>query len=225
MRRGSSVIAATLALGLAAATAASPVRAQTPGYGDAGGGFVEGSGGVALPMGDLADVQDLGGTAELAAAYWVHRRVAVRVDGSLDFLRGADAPSGGRTMPDMTVLRVHGGVEVLLVSPSPRFRVTAGLGGGVAVYDTDEFGEPVFNPATDEPEADFNQAYATSSGRLKLAYAASSRIAVFASGGARLSFADAEDTALFAAFDPGLGESGSDLLWTVPVTAGVEMRF
>lgn len=224
MRRASSAIAATLVLGLAA-TAAGPVRAQTADFGERGRGFVEASPGVAFPLSDLGDVQDPGPAASLGGTYWVHPRVGVRLAGGIAFLRGADAPSGGRAMPDMRVLSAEGGVDVALIPPTSRFRMTAGVGGGFAIYDTDQFAEPIFNPATDQADADFHQAYPTVSGRLKFAYAVEPRIAVFAAGGARLGFADGTETALFSAFAPAVGEEGADLLWTVPATAGVEVRF
>lgn len=220
----SSFVIAALAL-LTLTAASPPAVAQTPDVATGNTAWLEASGGVALPLGDLGDVQDPGPAVEVGGGYWIHPRVAVRADGSLEFLEGSDAPEGGRAMPDMNVLRFHGGVDVIVLSPRPELTVLAGAGAGAAVYDTDRFAEPVFNPATNEPEADFNETYFTSSGRLKVVYTVKPRIGVFGSGGARVSFADADDTALFGAFDPDLAEEDTDLLWTIPVSAGVEVRF
>ena len=225
MRR--TIRAVTTALLAVAAATAVTSGAAAQGTGDAPPGTwtAEAGGGIALPLGITREVQDLGPTVEGAVGYRVHPRVLLRADASVSFLQGADAPPGGRAMPNLTIYRVHGGAEALLLSPSSRMSVAASLGAGAATYDTEGYERTVENPATGQVEGDFNHTWFTTSGRLKLLYAVSPRADVFVAGAARASLADEDATAVFGVFDPAAGTRGTDVIWTVPVTAGAQLRF
>lgn len=225
MRRTIRAVTTTL-LALASAVLVTASASAQAADGPAVGAWTgEAQGGIALPLGITREVQDLGPTVEAAVGYRVHPRVRLRADASVSFLQGADASSAGRPMPNMTIYRVHGGAEVLLLSPSSRMRVAAGLGAGAATYDTEVYERTVENPATGQVEGDFNHTWFTTSGRLKVLYAVAPRADVFVAGAARASLADEDATAVFGVFDPAAGTRGTDVIWTLPVTAGVQLRF
>jgi len=82
------------------------------------GWTIDGRGGIAVPAGDLADlaVEGVGPTFGLGVGYYVHPRVALRIDGDVDFLSG-DEGTGGATGPDITLFHYNAGAEVELTRP------------------------------------------------------------------------------------------------------------
>lgn len=226
MRRATGGITTVFLLFAGAALLGPGAATAQPADGGAVGDWVvEAGGGIALPLGDLSEVQDLGPAATAAVGYRVHPRVTLRGEGSVSFLGGADAPPAGRAMPDLRIFRFHGGADVLLWAPSSRTEVTVGVGAGAATYDTEAFAEVVENPVTRDVEADFNHTWFTTDGHVTLLYAAGTRTSVFLRGGARATLADADETSVLSVFDPAAAAAGSDVLWTVPVSAGVRVRF
>ena len=215
----------TAIAGVLALLAWSPAQAQMNGEDAVGTWTVEGRGGVGLPMADLSDVADLGPAFGAGVAYRVHPRVRVRADGDLEFFSGADVAAGGTPVPDVTAWHFSGGAEVDVLPPARRLGLSVHVGGGATVYDTEAFAEPVFNPLTDDPEADFNATYATVTGGLNVSYPVTRRVDAFVGGQVYYSFADEEDTAIFSAFTPAVSEQGFDKAWSIPLRAGIRASF
>lgn len=225
MRRAIGAWTAAFLVLAGASTVPGPASAQPADAGTPGGWEAGAEAGVEVPLGILSEVQDLGPMAEGAVGYRVHPRVTLRGTGSVAFLEGSQAPSNGRAMPNLRIWRLHVGADVLLWSPSPRTSVVAEVGVGGATYDTEPYEGTVENPVTGEVELDFNHTWLTTGGRLKVEYAVEPRARVFVAGGGRATVADADETAVFGVFDPRAGSRGTDVLWTLPVSAGVEIRF
>lgn len=218
------------ALVLAFAVALTPVDVQAQDMMNEGPALtVDARGGIAVPVGDLGDLTDVGPTVGLGIAYRVAPRVSIRVDGDLDFYSGADfsAVSAEQTAaPDMTLWHYSAGVEYDFTRPGTQgWQLTANVGLGATIFDTDPFvEEPVENPETGQIEADFNETYFTANGGLKLGYSVHERVSVY--GGAQwyMSFTDETDTAVFAALSPTEAKA-FDMAHSVPLTLGVELKF
>lgn len=151
------------------------------------------------------------------------------MNGDASFLTGIDGDETGTGLesPDIDVYRYTGGVVGRLTPRESPWSVTANLGAGGVTYDSDEFeGGAVFNPATGERTDDFSQTYFSTTGGLKIGYDLSERLAVFAGGQAYLDFTDEDDTAVFGTVVPAEADAdGFDTAWSLPVQAGVKIRF
>lgn len=190
---------------------------------------VDARGGIAVPVGDLGDVADVGPTFGAGVAYRIHPRVSIRADADLEFYGGADfeaASAEQASAPDLSLWHFGGGVEYDVTrAGASRWNVTANVGLGATTIDTDPFVEgPVENPETGETEADFNATYFTASGGLRLGYRVHERVDVY--GGAQLfmTFADEEETAVFSALSP-TEVNAFDRTTSVPLTLGVRLTF
>jgi hypothetical protein len=190
---------------------------------------VDARGGISLPVSDLGDVADPGASFGLGATYWVSERIGVRVNGDAGLLTGLDADETGSGFesPDLDLYRYTGGVAARLTPRETRWDVTANLGAGGATYSSDDFAAgTLVNPVTGEAVQDFSGTYFSTTGGLKIGYDVTERVAVFAGGQAYLDFADEEDTAIFSEVAPQEVEPGGfDTAWTIPLQAGVKIRF
>lgn len=180
---------------------------------------VDAGGGVAIPVADLADLEDPGPAFGGAVAYRFHPRVAVRVGGGFDFLSGAEREDG-EAAPDMTVSHYNAGIELLLTPPEEsRFRASIHAAAGGSSFDTEVFrvpGEPV------RDQDDFFETFFTAAGGIQLATEVRPNVSLLLRGEWQLVFSDEQKTVRLA----GLlgGDQGFDTLSVVPVTLGVRVR-
>lgn len=193
---------------------------------NAGEWSIDGRGGIAVPAGDLADLSSVGGNAALGLAYWVTPRVALRVDGSVDFLTGRDASEEGilvSEVPDMTLWHYVGGVELRLTPPrETRWDVTVNVEGGAATVDTDD--HPLLAAAPDG-DLSFTETYFSANGGLDVGYRVSPHVSVFVGGQAYLVATDDQDTRVFSDFSSAVDPDGFSSAWTFPVQGGVSVSF
>lgn len=204
----------TLGLGLAAVALilALPAGARAQWAVDAGGG-------IAVPVADLADLEDPGPAAGAALSYRVHPRVAVRIGGGFDFLSGADL-GDGESAPDMTVSHYAGGVELFLVSPDDgRFQASIHAGAGGSSFDTEVFRAP--GEPSDEQD-DFFETFFTAAGGIQLGAEVRENVSLLLRGEWQLVFSDEEKTVRLARLVG--GSEGFDTLSVLPVTLGVRVR-
>jgi hypothetical protein len=175
---------------------------------------IAGRGGIGIPTGDLADIADVGPTFGLKLAYRVHPRVALRVDGDVEILGGADLNSGAQA-PDLTLWHYNGGVEVEVLEPgrSP-WSLAVNAGAGATTFDSDQF-------AGVSGGNDFSETYFSLNGGLEIGYDVQSNVRVYVAGQAYVIFADEQDTAAFAALSPEV--NAFDTVLSIPVTAGVSI--
>lgn len=195
------------------------VPAQAQGIVDEDPGWtIDGRGGIAVPAGDFADlaIDDVGPTFGLGVGYYVHPRVALRIDGDVDFFSG-DELAGGATGPDITLFHYNAGAEVELTPPgaSP-WDVTANVGAGATTWDTDSF---TVGTASDE----VSETYFTANGGLKVGYDVHRNVNVFVGGQWYLQFTDEADTQPLAEL-AGQPE-GFDSASTIPIYAGLKLKF
>lgn len=185
---------------------------------------IEGRGGISVPAGDLADVYDVGPSFGAGIGYRVHPRVTLRLDGDVSILGGADLTTGAEA-PDTRLWHYNGGVEVELTPPAEsRWGVTLNLAGGATTFASDDFAEPLTNPATGESVTDFANTYFSGNGGLKVGYAVSPSVDVYVGGQWHLAFTDEEDTAVFSQLSP-TEIQAFDTASEIPVVAGVRATF
>lgn len=195
------------------------VPAQAQGMMDEGPTWtMDGRGGIAVPAGDFADlaIDDVGPTFGLGVGYYVHPRVAIRIDGDVDLFSG-DELAGGATGPDITLFHYNAGAEVELTPPgaSP-WDVTANVGAGATTWDTDSF-------TVGTVSEELSETYFTANGGLKVGYDVHRNVTVFLGGQWYLQFTDEADTQPLAEL-AGLTE-GFDSASTIPIYAGLKLKF
>lgn len=204
----------TATLSLAAFTflalgAAAPAQAQT--MGDAPDWTVDARGGIAIPMGDVADlpIEDTGPALGLGVGYYLSPRLAVRGEGSAELYTG-----DFNTAPDVRFVHYNLGLEAQVTEPgqSP-FAVIVNLGAGATAWDTDALGGSGGGPE------EFRATYFTVNGGLKLGYNFASNATVFVAGDWYQQFTDEEETQRLARVSPDL-DQGFDSASSVPLTLG-----
>lgn len=190
---------------------------------------VDARAGIAVPIGDLGDVADVGPTVGVGVAYRLQPRLSVRADADVDLYGGADFEATSATQssaPDMSLWHLAAGLEFDVTRPgTSRWHVTALGGIGATAIDTDPFVEgPVDNQETGRTEIDFDATYFTADGGLRMGYDVHDRVDVYGSILWRLSFADEEATAVFSALSP-TEVNAFDMASSVPVTVGARIAF
>lgn len=213
---GATALAAMLLAGLPEGAAAQAVDQPW---------VLEGRGGISVPAGNLADVFDVGPGLGAGIGYRVHPRVALRIDGDVGILSGADDLATGTEAPDTRLWHYNGGVEFELTPPeASRWEVTANLAGGATTFSGDDFAQPLTNPVTGETVTDFSETYFTANGGLKVGYDISPSVNVFAGGQWYLAFTDEDDTAVFSALSPSEIDA-FDTASEIPIVVGLKARF
>lgn len=180
---------------------------------------VDARGGIAIPASDLADLQDVGASAGVGLSYDLTRRLAVRVDGDVDILSGADSGVSGASAPDFNVFHYGAGLALGLIDPaSSPWNIVVNAGAGASTFDSDTF-------TAGGTTTDFSETYFTANGGLRVAYDVSSTFGLFVQGQAFLMFTDEEDTAIFNQINSEVDPAGFDTAWTIPITAGFSLAF
>lgn len=176
---------------------------------------IEGRGGVAFPMGDLAELENAGGTFGGGLALRVHPRIALRADFDALFLEG-ERPSSGVVLPGINLFHTVAGVEVSLtreVGPDAPFTLTGNLGAGTTRFEIEAFVTPEGQTFV------LRERYFTTNGGVRLAYALSRNISLVLGGQGYLTFVDEEDLAVLEPLDI----ERFDTAWSFPITAGVRI--
>lgn len=186
-------------------------------------------GGVAIPVGDLADVADPGPTVGAGLAYFLNPRFALRIDGNVDFLQAVDpGPDALSPAPDITAIRYTGGFEVHLTNPNTsRGMVTVGLNLGAITFVGESFGVFNFDGQTNQPAAgvttvsSFDDTYFLLGVPFRLGVHASRTIDLFLGGRIDVAFMDNDDTAALAAF---FGADRFDTGIMIPLEGGIRIN-
>lgn len=191
-------------------TAADTVEAQQSSWVN-----LDGHAGIAIPMGDLADVVDPGPAAGLGFGYYISPRVSVRGDAGLDMLSGVDV--GTESAADVRLWHLNGGFDFSLTEPAAgSFAAILNVGGGFTVMDSDR----IFDGSSDL-FIGTNELYPSVNGGLKLAFDLNEDIAFMVGGQAHLIFADEEDTGRIAGVVS--DAEAFDTAVSIPVTAGLRV--
>lgn len=228
-----------MVLGAVAALAILPARvdAQFVRYSPIFWSF-EGNGGVAIPVGDLSDVAEIGPSFGLAASYFLNPRFALRVEGSLDLFGEGDNATLSAGDAELRAWHFTGGFEYHITDPSASgLFATFDAGAGGVTFDTDRFTvDDVSCTATGcstspgaQSTGNFDQTYFALNGGLKLGYNfarhASTGVpiaTIFIAGDVHYLFADDIDSALLAAAN---GQAtGFDTAVSIPITGGIRFN-
>lgn len=213
------VLGAVVALTLLPAKA----DAQTFGFSPIFWSF-EGSAGIALPLGDLADVADPGLTLGVGASYFLGPRIALRAEGSIDMY---GAPSSAAVDPELMAWHFTGGIEYHIVNPTGPFMFNVDVGFGGVSFDTDPF-TVVGVPTGGQTTTQFEKTYFAVKGGAQLGYNFAQHtptgvptVTIFASADFHYMFADDADTQLLGQF---YGVSGFSSAFAIPITGGVRIN-
>ena len=214
-----------LALGAAVMLALLPVRAeaQSGSYSPMFWSF-EGSVGMALPMGDIADGAESGPAFTAAASYFMSPRLALRAEGGLDMLG-----TKGSVDPNLQLLHVLGGIEYYLTDPMGTSTIAIDVLAGVSTFDTDPIQLNDYPQSGDFTVGLVNGSYAAGSAGMKagLNFARHAdtgvpMVTLFAHAKVRMIWANAEDTAVYMALN---GQGGFDTVMEVPFSVGLRVNF
>ncbi|MFQ5889524.1 MAG: outer membrane beta-barrel protein [Gemmatimonadota bacterium] len=177
---------------------------------------IEGQGGIAVPTGDLADLEDVGAGFGIGIAYWVHPRIAIRVDGDADILSGVDAEGALPEAPDLNIFHYTAGVSVRLLDPeATRWTLNLNAGAGGSTIDADDF-------TVSGTTVDFSETYFALNGGLTIGYDVGPNVNVFVGGEAFVVFSDEDDTVVFSQLRSDV--EPFDTAVTIPITAGIRVR-
>lgn len=215
-----------LVMGAVAALAILPARAdaQVVRYSPIFWTF-EGNGGIAIPLGDLADVASSGPSFGVAAGYYLNPRLVLRVEGSVDRLGEGD---GVTDDPDLGLWHYTGGIEYHIADPTQNLLFAFDIGVGGATFDTDVFTVDDYPNPGDTTTGNFGNTYLAGNAGLKVGYNfwrhSQTNIpmaTVFLQGDFHLIFANEDHTELLAALS---GEPGFGTVYEVPITAGIRFN-
>ncbi len=180
---------------------------------------VEAQMGPAIPAGALADATDVGLTAGGSVGYQFHPNFGWRAGVEGIWLNDTRDAQGVVPSPNMSVLHVMTGPEVVFPRPSYQylpmtFRLFAAA--GIASIDaTDTF--------SDGSSVAFDHTYFAVSFGGAAGYQVTPTVNIFVDGRGYLLLFDEQDTAAFADRSPSVDPFSEG--WVVPLTVGVRLTF
>ena len=177
-------------------------------------------GGVAIPVGDMAKITDVGGLAGASLLWNFTPNWALRAD--FDYMKLDDGTDdfGVVLSPPMDLMFFGGSFEVNFNGPRLQshpitFMLNVGAGAmNMKVDDTFDAGHPANV---------FDHTYLAFQGGMKIGYQLKPWINIFVNGTAYFMIMDSNDTLVFV--DPDAGVTNFDTGWVIPVTAGVRLTF
>ena len=186
---------------------------------------IDGGAGIAIPIGDLADVSSSGVSFALGASYFLNPRLALRADGGLTLLGESDLAASD---PNLQVWNFLGGIEYHIADPTGGLLFAFDLEAGGATFDTEIFTVADYPTTGATTSGNFSQTVFAAQGGLKLGY----NFARYAQTGVPMAtiyinadfhvmFLDEDHTDLFAAFN-GTTAFGTSMM--IPVTAGIRIN-
>lgn len=215
-----------LVLGAVAAIALLPARAdaQFVSYSPIFWSF-EAGGGITIPMGDLKDNAGSGATMALGASYFLNPRLALRADGSLDFLGKSDTAVSD---PSLQMWHFLGGFEYHITDPMGDLMFTVGASAGGVTFDTKTFQVADYPNVGANTVSSFDQTFFATKGGLKLGYNFARQAqtgtpvaTIFINGDFHLMFAKKDKSQVFAAFN---GQQPFGTVYAIPITAGIRIN-
>ena len=214
-----------LALGAVAMLALLPMRAeaQSDSYSPMFWSF-EGSVGMAMPMGDIADGAESGPAFTAAASYFMSPRLALRAEGGLDMLG-----TKGSVDPNLQILHALGGIEYHLADPMGNTTVALDFLAGASTFDSDVIRLNNYPSSGDFTVGLVNGSFVAANAGIKVGYNFSRHadtnvpmVTLFAHAKVRMIWADAEQTAVYMALN---GQGGFDTVMQVPFSVGLRINF
>lgn len=214
-----------LVLGAVVMLALLPVRAeaQSGAYSPMFWSF-EGSVGMALPMGDIADAAEAGPAFTAAVSYFMSPRLALRAEGGLDMFG-----TQGSVDPSLQLFHVLGGIEYHLTDPMGNTTVAVDVLAGASTFDTDVIRLNNYPNAGDFTVGLVNGSYVAGNAGIKVGYnfarhadSGVPMVTLFAHAKVRMVWANAEDTAVYMALN---GLDGFDTVMEIPFSVGLRINF
>lgn len=194
------------------------------------------AGGVGIPVGDLADFQDVGPSFDIGVDLRVHPRFSIRGSGGAELLNGATiaaAPDAGirqNGVADMSLIHFDAGGVFHALDDGP-WRVDVNLGGGITVWDSERQEFTCTASSNCGPGGidiiDLAEITPNVTAGLDLGYMVSEQVEFFVGGDGHLFFLpDAEDNeSVFALGRIADGLDAPERGWSFPVAGGVRFHF
>ena len=215
-----------LVLGAVAALALMPARAdaQLVRYSPIFWSF-DGGAGIAIPIGDLANVSSSGASFTLGASYFLNPRLALRADGGMSLLG-----EGSNTTidPELQVWNFLGGIEYHLADPTGDLLFAFDLEAGGATFDSNIFTVSDYPTVGSTTSGNFSQTVFAAQGGLKLGYnfaryeeTGVPMATIFINADFHLMFLSEDQTELIAAAN---GEQPFGTSMLLPITAGIRIN-
>lgn len=177
------------------------------------------SGGIAVPLSDMADAWDVGPNFTFIGDYWFKDRLAFRVEVGADLLSGDDIPGKSGGVPDMEIYRFGAGLAYSLTDrASSKLSVLINGGGGLSLFNTDPLG-------SSSSTEDLTEVYFHINGGAEVGYKVSDRVTLGIQGQFVVAFTDEDDIAFLNAALPGSGPEDFDTALTLPITAVIRIHF
>jgi hypothetical protein len=185
---------------------------------------VDASGGIAVPVASLKDLEKAGPAAGVGLDYWFTPRAALRLDASADFLKGRAATDPGiltGPVPDMTLWNYMGGVELRITPPdASSFDLTADLEVGATTMHSKD--SPVF-AANGYAGPNFSHTFFTGAAGLRAAYWVTPKLDLFVDGQARLIATSNGATRELVPFSSNVDQGGFEGALALPIQAGLQL--
>ena len=214
------VFGAVVALALLPARADAQIVSYSPVFWS-----IEGGAGIAIPMGDLADVSSSGVAFTLAGSYFLNPRLALRAEGGLDLMGEGDAAP---TDPDLQIWHFLGGIEYHITDPTNQLMFAIDVMAGGATLDSEFLTVQDFPEVGGSTMGSFSQTVFAAGAGVKLGYSFARHAetgvpiaTIYINGDFHYMLTDEEDTELFAAFN---GVSPFGATYSIPVTAGLRLN-
>lgn len=175
---------------------------------------VEGRAGIAIPVGELDDIADVGPSFGAGVAYFFHPNIGVMADVQVSLL-SASAPDPFNVVrtSEVNLTHIGGGLVLDFFPPSAQdapltFRLR--LLNGITVMSADDNG------------LDFSETYYTFNGGGRIGYQLSPKLELFAGTDVYVLFTRASETAAF--FQGPNPVEPIDLAISLPVTIGIKAK-
>ena len=185
------------------------------------------SGGYTLPLGDIADGWDNGINLGAAFSFWLQDNLAIRVDGSLDALKGTGVGERAGTdntfndfVPDVDLYYASGGIEFSLTDRAESdLAFLVNVGGGMTWFKSSGIsGGGIQSPS-------FDESYFHAKGGAEVGYMLADQVDIGLQAQVYATFADEADTGFFSEFRPAEGLSAFSTTITMPISAVIRIKF
>jgi Outer membrane protein beta-barrel domain len=176
------------------------------------------SGGISVPVSDMADGWDVGTNLGISASFWLNDNFAIRLDGSADLLPGVEtAPNN--SVPDLEMFHIGGGLEYSVTDrTTSNLNINLNAGGGLTRMQSDNIGPSSLSPSFGEQYLHFN-------GGAEVGYRISDEVHIGVQGQAIFTVTDEDDTGFFREFNPATALTSFSSAVTIPITATIRIMF
>ena len=184
----------------------------------AGKVLVEATTGLSIPARNISKYVDVGPQFGIRVAYPIAPKLYLGAQTGLELFPGTEVVPLEKA-PDVSAWRYQGGIEAIMLPPTPHgWTMTANLDVGATTLTSDKF-----VPVNGTDKMDYSNTFVSAAGGLRVGYAISPRVTIFADGEAHWIGATKKKTEDLAQFDHS-HLFPFDSAVTIPLTIGLSAR-